>query len=97
MYERLIKLGFELKPEEIFTSLHAARDLLREQQKKPFMIIDEAAWEDFEDFRNINENEMNAVVIGLAPKEFNYEQLNKAFRLIMNGAQLIAIHEGRFV
>lgn len=97
LYERLINLGFELKPEEIFTSLHAARDLLRKQQRKPMLIIDDAAWEDFEEFRGVKDEDVNAVVIGLAPKKFNYDVLNKAFRLILNGSQLIAIHEGRFV
>ena len=58
-------------------------------------MIDKGARDDFSEFSNINENEYDAVVIGLAPSEFHYSQLNKAFRLIMDGAKLIAIHEAR--
>lgn len=58
-------------------------------------MIDKAAWEDFEEFKSVKDDEVNSVVIGLAPSEFHYDQLNKAFRLIMNGAKLLAIHEAR--
>lgn len=97
MFERLNKLGFDLEANEIFTSLHAARDLLKKENLKPLLMIDNAAWEDFLEFKDVNDEEANAVVIGLAPSEFNYTSLNKAFRLLMKGAKLIAIHEARFV
>ena len=35
-------------------------------------------------------------MIGLAPSKFNYEHLNEAFRLLLNGAQLIGIHKARY-
>ena len=36
-------------------------------------------------------------MIGLAPTQFNYDDLTKAFRLIKNqGAPLIAIHKARY-
>lgn len=44
----------------------------------------------------IDQNNPNAVVIGLAPQKFDYNTLNAAFRLLLNGAQLIAIHKGRY-
>lgn len=55
--------------------------------------------EALEDFNGLAcpPNEMpNAVVIGLAPTEFNYNKLNEAFRHLQNGAQLIAIHAGKY-
>ncbi|XP_018365671.1 PREDICTED: haloacid dehalogenase-like hydrolase domain-containing protein 2 isoform X1 [Trachymyrmex cornetzi] len=94
LYERLIKLGFDLRKEEIFSSLVAARKLIISQRLKPMLLIDPAAMEDFQDL--VTDNIPNAVVIGLAPSKFNYEELNKAFRLLLDGASLIAIHEGRY-
>nr|XP_012219236.1 PREDICTED: haloacid dehalogenase-like hydrolase domain-containing protein 2 [Linepithema humile] len=94
LYERLIKLGFDLRKEEIFSSLAAARKLIVSQQLKPMLLIDPAAMEDFQDL--VTNETPNAVVVGLAPSKFNYEELNKAFRLLLDGALLIAIHEGRY-
>ncbi|OAD54120.1 Haloacid dehalogenase-like hydrolase domain-containing protein 2 [Eufriesea mexicana] len=59
------------------------------------LLIDPAANEDFEDLIKNNEK-ANAVVIGLAPDKFHYEELTKAFRLLLDGASLIAIHKGRY-
>jgi len=39
---------------------------------------------------------VNAVVVGLAPSKFNYESMNTAFRLLLNGSQLIAIHKSKY-
>ncbi|XP_012528862.1 haloacid dehalogenase-like hydrolase domain-containing protein 2 isoform X2 [Monomorium pharaonis] len=94
LYERLIKLGFDLQKEEIFSSLAAARKLIVSRRLKPMLLIDPAAMEDFQDL--VTDDTPDAVVIGLAPSKFNYDELNKAFRLLLNGASLIAIHEGRY-
>lgn len=95
LYERLTKLGFDLQKDEIFSSLAAARKLIISRQLKPMLLIDPAAMEDFQDL--VTDNDVpNAVVVGLAPSKFNYDELNKAFRLLLDGASLIAIHEGRY-
>lgn len=78
MYERLTKLGFDLGKEEIFSSLAAARKLIISRHLKPMLLIDPAAMEDFQDL--VTHETPNAVVVGLAPSKFNYEELNKAFR-----------------
>lgn len=44
----------------------------------------------------MNTENPNAVVIGLSPSSFEYERLNEAFRLIINGAKLIGIHKARY-
>ncbi|TRY86265.1 hypothetical protein DNTS_015838 [Danionella cerebrum] len=45
---------------------------------------------------SLDTSDPNAVVIGLAPEHFNYQTLNTAFRLILDGAPLIAIHKARY-
>lgn len=47
-------------------------------------------------YLGVDVNDPNAVLIGLAPNKFDYEHMNKAFRLISDGAKLIAIHKARY-
>ncbi|XP_025051301.1 haloacid dehalogenase-like hydrolase domain-containing protein 2 isoform X1 [Alligator sinensis] len=90
---RLQKLGFDIAEDEIFTSLTAARSLLEQKQVRPLLLVDDNA---LHDFRGIATNDPNAVVVGLAPEHFNYQMMNQAFRLILDGAPLIAIHKARY-
>uniref|UniRef100_A0A0B7BQ79 Haloacid dehalogenase-like hydrolase domain-containing protein 2 n=2 Tax=Arion vulgaris TaxID=1028688 RepID=A0A0B7BQ79_9EUPU len=90
---RLHNIGFDINSEEVFSSLSAARKLLEDRKLRPFYIIDKNALEDFE---GISQEDSNAVVIGLAPEEFNYENMNTAMRLLHNGSSLIAIHKARY-
>ncbi|KAI1280471.1 Haloacid dehalogenase-like hydrolase domain-containing protein 2 [Halotydeus destructor] len=98
LHQRLTRLGFDIKPSEIFTSLTAARDLLVERCLKPYLLVDDAAIEDFEGHLPVDatEQEADAVLVGLAPKKFNYNEMNTAMNIILKGAPLIAIHKGRF-
>ncbi|XP_034564965.1 haloacid dehalogenase-like hydrolase domain-containing protein 2 [Notolabrus celidotus] len=93
LLERLQRLNFNLQEKEIFTSLSAARSLLEQKQYRPLLMVEDSA---LEDFNGIDTSEPNSVVVGLAPDHFNYETLNKAFRMILNGAPLIAIHKARY-
>ncbi|MBN3301052.1 haloacid dehalogenase-like hydrolase domain-containing protein 2 isoform X2 [Amia ocellicauda] len=93
LFERLKKLEFDIKENEIFTSLSAARSLLEQQQVRPLLLVEDGA---LEDFTGIETSNPNAVVIGLAPEHFNYQTMNTAFRLILEGAPLIAIHKARY-
>lgn len=93
LLERLKKLEFDIREDEIFTSLTAARNLLEQKQVRPLLLVEENA---LQDFKGIDTNEPNAVVIGLAPDHFNYKMMNKAFQLILEGAPLVAIHKARY-
>ncbi|XP_008324338.1 haloacid dehalogenase-like hydrolase domain-containing protein 2 [Cynoglossus semilaevis] len=93
LYERLLRLNFDLQEQEIFTSVSAARSLLEQNQHRPLLLLEDSA---LEDFTGIDTSEPNAVVVGLAPDHFNYQTLNTAFRMILDGAPLIAIHKARY-
>ncbi|KAL6472837.1 hypothetical protein MHYP_G00190250 [Metynnis hypsauchen] len=93
LHERLRRLKFDIEEQEIFTSLTAARNLLEQKVVRPLLLVEDSA---LEDFAGIETSDPNAVVIGLAPDHFNYQMLNKAFRLILDGAPLIAIHKARY-
>ncbi|XP_034048113.1 haloacid dehalogenase-like hydrolase domain-containing protein 2 [Thalassophryne amazonica] len=93
LLERLHRLNFAVQEKEIFTSLSAARSLLEQKRHRPLLLVDDSA---LEDFTGIDTSEPNAVVIGLAPEHFNYRTLNEAFRMVLEGAPLIAIHKARY-
>ncbi|MBN3319296.1 HDHD2 protein, partial [Atractosteus spatula] len=93
LFERLKRLEFDIEETEIFTSLTAARSLVEQQNVRPLLMVENSA---LEDFSGIETSDPNAVVIGLAPDHFNYQTMNKAFRLILDGAPLIAIHKARY-
>ncbi|XP_022920226.2 haloacid dehalogenase-like hydrolase domain-containing protein 2 [Onthophagus taurus] len=94
LYNRLQKLGFDVQLDEIHTSLIAARKVIDEKKLNPLLLVSKEALEDFEGLNY--ESNHNAVVIGLAPSEFHYDKLNQAFRLLLDGAPLIAIHAGKY-
>lgn len=93
LHERLQKLGFHIEKNDIFTSLTAARKLVEHQKVRPLLLLEKSAKEDF---KGINCEDPNAVVIGLSPSSFNYSHMNQAFRLLQQGASLIAIHKARY-
>ncbi|KAJ1920845.1 hypothetical protein H4219_001082 [Mycoemilia scoparia] len=61
---------------------------------KPFLILEDAALEQFEDIDTSEPHD--AVVIGLAPSKLDYKNLNKAFSLVQAGKPLIGIHKARY-
>uniref|UniRef100_A0A3Q2IBZ8 Haloacid dehalogenase-like hydrolase domain-containing protein 2 n=2 Tax=Equus TaxID=9789 RepID=A0A3Q2IBZ8_HORSE len=93
LLERLKKLEFDISEDEIFTSLTAARSLVEQKQVRPMLLVDDRA---LPDFNGIQTSDPNAVVVGLAPERFHYQILNQAFRLLLDGAPLIAIHKARY-
>ena len=77
MHSKLTRLGFDIKHDEIFTSLTAARKLVEVEGLRPLCLLQDDAKEDF---AGVNMSNPNAVVVGLAPDYFTYEHLNQAFR-----------------
>ena len=89
LHRRLTTLGFDIEKSEIFSSLAAARETILMRKLKPLLLLDPAAMEDFQDMNNstvdnTSNTELNAVVVGLAPDKFYYDQLNQAFRCNIN-------------
>ncbi|XP_037092576.1 LOW QUALITY PROTEIN: haloacid dehalogenase-like hydrolase domain-containing protein 2 [Pollicipes pollicipes] len=93
LHGRLSALGFGIARNEIFSSLSAARQLVDQRQLRPLLLLQPEA---LEDFASVDTANPNAVLVGLAPDHFNYDALTRAFRLVLEGADLIAIHKGRY-
>ncbi|KAJ2743013.1 Haloacid dehalogenase-like hydrolase domain-containing protein 2 [Coemansia sp. BCRC 34301] len=94
LHAKLSKLGFDLSPSEIFTSLSAAKRLVQQRNYRPLLILEDEALEQFAD---VNQSPPHsAVVIGLAPSKLDYEHMNSAFATLLGGADLVGIHRAKY-
>ncbi|CAG9763167.1 unnamed protein product [Ceutorhynchus assimilis] len=96
LHKRLLSLGFDVDKNDILSSLGACRNLIEKNKLKPMLMVAPEALEDFQGLACQPHETPDSVVIGLAPTEFHYDRLNEAFRYLQNGAQLIAIHAGKY-
>ncbi|WP_346892543.1 TIGR01458 family HAD-type hydrolase [uncultured Roseibium sp.] len=94
LLERLSKMGFEIKAEELFTPAQAARELLLKRRLTPHLLIHPALEEDFQGLP-ASSGGACAVVVGDAADGFTYQALNAAFRDIADGADFLALAKNR--
>ncbi len=91
--EHLVSLGFEVEEVEIFTPARAAVGLIG--ARTCFPLVDESLLEDLGGVA-VNEDNPDYVLVGDLGEGFTYERLNAAFRLLMDGAGLLALQKNRF-
>lgn len=89
----LAAMGFAIEPEQLFTAPAAAASWVREHKRNPFLLVHPDIRCEFDP---TSEAEPDVVVIGDAENDLNYQQLDIAFRLLMEGAPLIAIGDNRY-
>jgi HAD superfamily hydrolase (TIGR01458 family) len=93
---KLADFGFEVSEDEIFSApVAAARYLRRQGQPRLFLLLKEDAHRDFTGLE-ITDQRPDFVVVGDMGDEYNATLLNKAFRLILGGAELIALQKSRY-
>ncbi len=94
--EHMTALGIEMKPEEIFTASSAVAELLRGfDGMRCYLQVAEDVMEEFDGIQ-VSETNPDYVVIGDVGNKVDYDLLNKAFQLVMGGAELIALKKNRF-
>jgi HAD superfamily hydrolase (TIGR01458 family) len=93
---KLDRLGFQVGEEELVTPAVLARAHCRERgYGRVALIMDETVKEDFAGLEEA-EGGVEAVIMGDLGAAFGFEILNRAFRLVMDGAELIALQKNRF-
>jgi HAD superfamily hydrolase (TIGR01458 family) len=93
IHGKLSGMGFSIAGEEIFTAPGAVRAALERQRLTPLLLIHPNLKPEFADFCG---DSPDAVVLGDAGDSFTYENLNHAFRLLMEGAPLLAMGNNRY-
>jgi HAD superfamily hydrolase (TIGR01458 family) len=94
--ERLERLGIDADPAELITpaTLAARRCEEAGYESVSLIVLDELR-EDLEGLRE-GDGPVDAVIAGDLGDRWDYEVLNRAFRRLMDGAELIALQKNRY-
>ncbi len=89
----LRKMGFEIDEDEVLTALDVTRLYLEQSRSSAcYLLTDEA--EAF--FSDMPEGPCRYVVVGDAQENFTYTRLNRAFRVLLGGGELVAAAKNRY-
>ncbi|MDW7748449.1 TIGR01458 family HAD-type hydrolase [Halomonas sp.] len=91
--EELQRLGFAVEPTQVFTAPGAIRRYLEHHRLRPYLLIHEKLEPEFAD---LPPGEPDAVVLGDAEQRLDYAHLDEAFRLLLEGAPLLAVGTNRY-
>jgi HAD superfamily hydrolase (TIGR01458 family) len=93
---RLRGMGFSIGEGEIMTPAIAAAAMLRRERKTAFLVTTEDARHDFEEAGVVLTGDgPDMVVVGDAGDLFTYGLLNRAMRMLLSGAELMALERDR--
>lgn len=96
LVERLKGLGLDVEPGEVFTAPRAAvRWLLDGGLRRVHPLLVQATWEDLSELELVDA-EADAVLVGDLGHEWSGARLDRAFRLIADGARLVAVQKTRY-
>ena len=70
-------------------------DRKKEHSLTCFLVLADDPKKDFAEFTQTDTNP-DYIVIGDIGKQWNYDLLNKIFNMVINGAEMIALHKGKF-
>jgi HAD superfamily hydrolase (TIGR01458 family) len=89
----LAGMGLNIDPAELLTAPLAGRRWLERHGRRPHLLIHPGLAPDFE---GMETHDPDAVFLGDAAEYFDYAHLNTAFRVLQDGAPLIAIARNRY-
>ncbi len=90
--KKLLDMGFDVDPKEVFTALSAAKLFLRSQKSSAYVIATDEAKEYFEDL----DFPERYVLVCDAYKNFTYDNLNIGFRKLESGHGFLATNINRY-
>lgn len=93
LHEYLLRMGFDITIEHIFTAPLAVRRYLERHRLRPYLLVHPNLVPEFE---GLSRENPDAVVVGDAEDDFTYRNMNEAFRLLKAGARLLATGRTRY-
>ena len=92
----LARLGIESSVDECFNAPAAAAIWLAKRGiSRVSLLLANASFEEFPDFA-IDDEEPEAVVIGDLGRDWTFDLLDRSFRAVMAGAELVALQKNRY-
>jgi HAD superfamily hydrolase (TIGR01458 family) len=96
LVDRLERLGFDVAAGDLVTpAALAVRHCLHQGRRRVALVMNETVKEDFAELEEVAAG-AEAVIVGDLGSAFGYDVLNRAFRAVMDGAQLVALQKNRF-
>ncbi len=96
IWHHLKRAWFPIEEEDIYTAPLAAVNWLKNKGIYEIHLMTAgSAVNDFKDFK-ITAHNPKYIVIGDIGKDLTFDRLNSTFRLIMNGARILALQKNRF-
>ncbi len=93
---KLNDMGLPVGLDETFGVIQAAVSYLRRKGRPTcHVLLTDDPKSDFKEFPQTDENP-EYLVIGDIGKYWDYELMNRLFRMVVNGAEMIALHKGRY-
>lgn len=94
--KKLHAMGIPVEPHEILSAPAAACVYLRQRQPHAcYFAVSEAIRNEFREFPT-SDTTPDVVVIGDIGRAWTYELMNDLFRMVMAGAELVALHKGKY-
>lgn len=90
---KLQNMGFEIEASEVLTALDVTRLYLEEQKLGAHYLLTDDATAFFDDLPT---EPIHFVVVGDAQDNFSYQKMNRAFRILLNGGELLAVAKNRY-
>ena len=96
LYQKVQALGLPVEKSELVTPPKIAADYLCKMgSPRCLFLMEEDTKQDVAEFP-VDEDSPEVIVIGHYGNRWNYDLLNRLFRMIMNGTRLLALHKGRY-
>uniref|UniRef100_A0A8D2AFR0 Phospholysine phosphohistidine inorganic pyrophosphate phosphatase n=1 Tax=Sciurus vulgaris TaxID=55149 RepID=A0A8D2AFR0_SCIVU len=91
----LRRLGFDISQEEVTAPAPATCQILKERGLRPHLLIHDGVRSEFD---QIDKSSPNCVVMADAGESFSYQNMNKAFQILMEleNPVLISLGKGRY-
>lgn len=94
---KMKRLGFDVEPGEILNAPRAAALYLRARGNPScHLLVHDGVRDDLGCVEATPGQQPDVVVVGDIGERWNYAILNEAFRMLVGGADLVAMHKGRY-
>ena len=96
LVRELGQMGLPVDLEAVFSAPRAAREYLaRTRRTRCFLLARPSLLEDLPGI-DVADSEVDAVVLGDLGQEMRFDRLNRAFRLLVGGAELVTLARNRY-
>ena len=95
-HQSLVDMKLPIDESEIISAPYAAVLYLRQLNSPTcHLLLSESVTQDFAEFKQ-SDTDPDVVVIGDIGDRWNYEIMNRIFKMLNRGAELIALHKGKY-